>query len=242
MLVIHHPYFIPWSGYFSKLVFADKLILLDDVLFSKRHDIDRCTIVGMQSNPLYLNVPCGQNMKIPIKDVIIEDDGFVEKILMTIEHSYKCSKLFWETWEEIKNIISNSLVLGISLSDMNRNIIDGICNLLEIEIELINSSEYKCGTIDATERIIYFCNVVNDKKLLVGDGKGMGIHDIVKLRQNGIEIYQQKYYTEHPIYFQCRRQKAEFLRAMSIVDALLNIGIIETKKILSAVKPKKLEV
>lgn len=242
MFVIHHPYFLPWSGYFAKLVFADKLVILDDILFSKRHGLDRSTIVGMNCKPLYLNIPCGQNMSLPIKDVLFEDDGHVEKILKTIEYSYKCSKLFSECWDEIRRIILLSFKEEKSLSKINGCIIKSFCDMLDIKVDIYYSSDYNYEFQDATDRILFFSKMLNSKQLLVGDGKSLEKHNIEIIDNHCIEVYRQNFYSEHPVYFQCRRQKAEFLKAMSIVDALLNLGISETKKILLAVPPEKRRV
>ena len=81
---------------------------------------------------------------------------------------------------------------------------------------------------------------LHDKDLLLGDGKSLDVHDIDKLKNNNINIYQLRYFEHHPVYFQCRRQKAPFLKCMSIVDALLNVGKTEVKKLISSVEPIKI--
>ncbi|RYE59542.1 MAG: hypothetical protein EOP48_00565 [Sphingobacteriales bacterium] len=54
--VMHQPYFLPWMGYFSKLLYADKFIVLDDASFSKRKFIDRVQIINPSGELMWLGL------------------------------------------------------------------------------------------------------------------------------------------------------------------------------------------
>ena len=60
-VAIHQAYFIPWLGYFSKLAYSDIFVVLDNVLFRKRHYFDRTRIVNMHGEIRWLSLPVGQN-------------------------------------------------------------------------------------------------------------------------------------------------------------------------------------
>lgn len=238
MFVVHQPYFAPWLGYFAKLVYAPNFYLLDDVLFSKRHNIDKAVIVGMNSEPLSLNIPCGENLGKRINDIYVNDVDFISRILKSIEYSYKTSKLFKAEWKFVSGLFEHCMDESNRLDLIDFYIIKSICEYLELNTNFKFSSNYPCE--NRTDRIILASTLFQDKELLVGDGKSLDVHDLSLLKQNKISVYQLSYNTYHPVYFQCRRQKAPFLKSMSIVDALLNVGREEVIKLLKTVKPVKI--
>jgi hypothetical protein len=77
--VIHQPYFLPWMGYFSKLIYADKFIVLDNVEFSKRHFIDRVQVINSDGNLIWIGMNIGERYKIKCNEIIFDDIKRVEK-------------------------------------------------------------------------------------------------------------------------------------------------------------------
>ena len=104
---VHQPYFLPWMGFFSKLIYSDYYVVLDDVHFRKRHYLDRSKIINMKGEPEWVNVPVGENFGKKIKDVTIrkENLGYMKKIVRTIEYSYAKSEFYKSDWGELKELL-----------------------------------------------------------------------------------------------------------------------------------------
>lgn len=234
MFAVHHPYFLPWLGYFSKLEAVDNFIFLDNVRFSKRHYIDRTKIINMNAETAWVNIPIGENKDKNINEIFIQNIQFVDSILRTLEYSYKKNKTFNEVNSDLSGILKRTIVCGSVLSDIDIEIVSDISKLLNIRYSAYKASEI-VDNIDATSRIIEISKVLNDKELLIGDGKSLSVHDIEKIKQANIKIYVQPFYEKHPQYFQMYRRKVGFEKGLSIVDSLYSIGIEDTFKLLKSV-------
>ena len=195
----------------------------------------------MNSEPLSIHIPCGENLGKRINEVIINDDSFIDRILKSIEYSYKKSKLFSQEWEFVQSVFLNCMADGNSLDAIDIKIIREINSYLELPVKIyLSSFDHQSAVLKRTERIIAASEALCDKELLLGDGKSLEVHDLELLKKANIKIYRLNYFTEHPTYFQCRRQKAPFLKCMSVVDTLLNVGKEETIKLLSKVQPESI--
>ena len=234
---VHQPYFLPWMGFFSKLIYSDYYVVLDDVHFRKRHYLDRSKIINMKGEPEWVNVPVGENFGKKIKDVTIrkENLGYMKKIVRTIEYSYAKSEFYKSDWGELKELLLISSATSKNLVRLNVSIILGILDILGIKRpQIIYSSQFnmpqnKCPTL----RLIEISNLVNSN-LLFGDGSSIKVHDVEKLALNSVDLFVQNYFEIHPQYQQYRRSNLGFLPGLSVVDCLLNTGRVNTLELLSA--------
>lgn len=92
--VIHQPYFLPWMGYFSKLVYADKFIVLDNVNFTKGSFIDRTQIVGPNGDLIWLTMPVGQQFKKHCNEIHFSNVEIVENMVKTLYSIYSKARYF----------------------------------------------------------------------------------------------------------------------------------------------------
>lgn len=229
-IVIHHPYFLPWIGYFSKLVYADKFVVFDDVLFSKRHYIDRTKYLNTNGNEAWLSLKTGENFGAKITDIKIKDEIISQNINETIRHSYRKARCFEEVWPFINTCISSNIVRDRFLVDLDINIITDILCYLGIDLpEIIKTSSFEPST-NPTDRIIQVYRQVDADGLIIGNGKTAIAHDLDYLRQKGLQIYCQDFYEAHPQYRQIRTSK--FIKGLSIIDILFNEGRIFTRNVL----------
>lgn len=241
-IVIHQSYFLPWLGYFSKLCYADKFILLDDSKFSKGGYQDRTKYVATDGIVRWLSIPIGQNFETPSNKIEIKDKSFTTKLIKTIEHSYARADFYLKNWPDLKEILTASIYSCVNLVDLNRKIIEGLLKYLSIpKPEIYLSSEIAIETKNK-ESIIELCKAVGGDNLIVGDGSSLQIHDLKKIEKNGIKVFIQSYYKNHPIYKQMRRKKAGFAKGLSIIDCILNIGKENTLLLLLEEKNKPTEL
>lgn len=233
-IVIHQPNFLPWLGYFAKLIYAQKLIVLDNVSFSKRKHIDRVQIINSEGELLWIGFPIGKNYKTPCNKIYFNNQKVLNNIIKTLYSSYSRAKYFKPNIEFIENILSNCLFISTTLSEIDIYIVQQLLFLLEIESpEIIRSSQFLESTfMEPTNRIIYLCEKTNSKNLIVGSKEATEVHQVNKLEKYGVNILLQDYYNNHPTYFQTRRTRLGFAKGLSIVDSIFNIGIEETKNLL----------
>lgn len=241
-IVIHQPNFLPWLGYFAKLVYAEKLIVLDNVMFSKRKHIDRVEIINSSGNTSWIGLPIGENYKTPCNKIYFDDRAHIDKIIKTIHSSYSKARYFKTNIDSIENILISSISNSNLLSEIDIYITIGLMDILELnKPSIIRSSQYvESAFLKPTDRLIYLCEKVNSSKLIVGSTEATEIHEVKKLNKYGINILLQDYLNNHPTYYQTRRSRIGFAKGLSIIDCIFNIGINKTKELLN-LKPIKYE-
>jgi len=230
--VLHQPYFLPWLGYFSKLAHTDIYLVLDNVNFTKGSYIDRTRVISSQGNIIWIGVNCGQNYNKKCNDIYINDNFNLKKLIKTIRYSYSKARYFKSLITSIEEILYESINKPLKLSESNIRIVIRLMKLLNLKIPRIEFSSSYEYIDDATDRIIYLCEKVGSNQIILGSGGSLDIHDIDKIVTNGIDIFFQDYFNNHPTYYQTRRQQLNFEKGLSILDCLFNEGIDYTKSIL----------
>lgn len=230
--VIHQPYFLPWMGYFSKLVYAEKFVVLDNVNFSKRHFIDRVQVINAEGEPIWLGMNIGEQYKVKCNEIQFNDKGRVENFIKTFYSAYSKARHFKDTINQIEKIIDSSFSQTIRITEINLLLITKIIELLDLKMpEIILASQFDYIE-DATERVITLMNIINCDTLITGSGGSLDKHDTSKISEEGISIYLQDYFNLHPTYYQTRRTKLGFAKGLSIVDCIFNEGFQKTKELL----------
>lgn len=234
-IVIHQPNFLPWLGYFAKLVYADKLVVLDNVYFSKRKHIDRVQIINTQGEVIWIGLPVGNKYKTPCNKIFFDDKKVIQKIVKTLYSSYSKARFFKENISQIENILLESIDKSDILSEIDIYISTKLIELLNIKPpEIIRSSDFVESTfLETTERLIYLCEKLKTTNIIVGSTEATEKHDVKKLNKFGINILIQDYLNNHPTYYQTRRTQLDFAKGLSIVDCVFNIGTEETKYLLN---------
>lgn len=230
--VIHQPYFIPWMGYFAKLVYADKFIVLDNVNFSKRHFIDRVQVINANGELIWIALNIGEKYKVKCNEITFIDHKRILTIIKTFHSAYTKARHFKENIDKIETILTNSFNATNKITEINLRIIIELMKMLEIKLpEIILASHYD-EIEDATDRVISLMKLTSCDTLITGSGGSLNKHDSDKIVSNGIDIYLQDYFNLHPNYYQTRRTKLGFAKGLSIVDCIFNEGIQNTKSLL----------
>jgi len=239
--VIHQPYFLPWLGYFAKLVYADKFIVLDNVYFSKRKYIDRVKIINAQGKEMWIGLPIGENLNTPCNKIQFSDKNAINKIIKNFRASYSKARHFKNNIAQIESILNACFDKSDLLSEVNLNIIREIMRLLDLKIpEIILSSQFE-EVNNATERVIMLCKATKCNVLISG-ADGLEAHDLNKIENNGISVSLQDYFKEHPIYYQTRRRDLGFAKGLSVVDCIFNEGTEMTKQFIMDIKHKPIQI
>lgn len=104
VVTIHQPYFMPWLGFFDKMVKSDIFVILDNVQFEKNTFLNRNKI-KTSNGSLWLTVPAKGHLDQTIKEVEIDDSKkWRNDHLKTIYLNYKKAKNFDKIYPKLEKI------------------------------------------------------------------------------------------------------------------------------------------
>jgi hypothetical protein len=121
----NQPAFVPWGGFFARLMSSDKMVLLDDTILARGFTyVNRNRIKGPEGE-VWMTVPLKRKGRGPqkIKDLeIYEKERWAKKFLLTLKHYYGKSIYFEPFFGEISTAVENSgenfLPLTLALLDI----------------------------------------------------------------------------------------------------------------------------
>ena len=241
-IVIHRPYFMPWLGYFAKLVYADVFVVMDDVFFTKRHYIDRVQIINAQGELMWLSLKTGENYNIRCDQINLSKSFCVDDIIKTLAHSYSKARYYKTYSGVIKSIMEEAYTYSDKLVGYDIKIIELLLKMLSLPLPQIYYGSSFMYTDNPTERLIILCKETSCSKIIMGSGGSIEIHDREKLKEEGISVLYQDFYGNHPSYYQTRRQRIGFAKGLSIIDCIFNEGVDFTRQLLLNEKYKPYEL
>ena len=97
LLSAHQPCYLPWLGFWNKVLRSDIFVILDDVQFEKGSYINRTKIKTAQGEH-WLTIPVPRySYKKNISEIEIKDMSWVMNHYDTILHNYKKAECFTES-------------------------------------------------------------------------------------------------------------------------------------------------
>ena len=128
IVAIHQPNYLPWLGYFYKIIHCDLFVFLDNVLHSKSGYTHRNRI-KTKEGPRWVSVPLSTK-EIRINDVLISNDrNWRSKHRNLIINAYGGAPYFEKYNPYFEHVYSSNWE---KLADLNENLIKTICELLVI--------------------------------------------------------------------------------------------------------------
>ena len=216
IITAHQPLYLPWLGFFDKIIKSDVLCILDEVQFSDGDFIHRNKIRS-NTGPFWITLPIDKknHLQKKISEIEITQHDWYLAHLDYVAAFYKNSTHFDEIYPLIYNILEKTNTLN--LAQNNTSIIRELMKLLGIKTEVILLSEL--GIISRKNQLILdICKHLNATKYISGI-RGKDYLDVESFRALNVEIQLQEYLP--PIY----KQKFEpFIPGLSIIDLLLNEG------------------
>jgi len=214
---IHQPNFLPWLGFFYKIIKSDVFIFLDDVQYVKRSFISRNKI-KTQSGEQYIRLPIHQKGKYKqsILDCkLCEKKQSVDKLVKVIQANYGKSKYFGDHFESFEAVLNEETH---DLVDVNISLVMWVLKIIEVSVDIKRSSELEGVYGISTERLISICKSVEADSYLSGFG-GNNYQDKDMFDDSGVELVITDF--EHPVYSQLW---GEFIPNLSIIDLIFNYG------------------
>ena len=215
---IHQPNFLPWVGYFDKILKSDVFIFLDDVQVPKKggswSNRSRILIGG---RPQWITAPISRGSGLQrLNEVEVNVINWQEKIEETIRMAYRRAPYFDETMSVLIEAFSFETR---RLSDWNRNAIQIILKHLGKplpEIRLSSSLGVQSGS---TQRLCELVESVGGTIYLSGNGS-LGYLDEGFFEKRNIALnFQEFKQTAYP-----QLNTVEAHPGLSIVDALMMNG------------------
>lgn len=217
IVACHQPNYLPWTGYFYKIMKSDVFVAMDSVQFPRgRSWVNRNRIKTDKGNS-WLTVPVqkkGKGLQ-NIRDVLISNEhNWKKKHLLSLFHCYKKAPYFNEYIPFFEDIYKKDWEKLLSL---NLCLLKFIIKELDIDKKII-----LCSEIDAqgkgTDLILDICKKVNGVVYLSGYG-GRKYIDKDRLEKNGIRLEIHNF--KSPVYPQLF---GDYISNLSIVDILFNCG------------------
>jgi hypothetical protein len=224
-VVIHQPDFLPYLGFFHRLLNTDLLVILDDVQFTRRgwHHRDKIkTLNGEKWLTLSIKK---SSIDTNINNIHLFEDNWKNSHLNLIKQNYKKAPYFNEIFPFIKDLYSQDFNKMI---EFNLYSIKMLLKLFNINIKIDYSSNYNIQT-KSNELIVDLLKKVDATHYLSGLG-AKDYYNPAPYNDSNIEVIWQNF--KHPIYEQIN---GEFISYLSSIDILFNCGIKESRKILRSI-------
>lgn len=216
VLVAHQPAYLPWGGYFSRLLErVDTLVLLDHVQYAERGWQNRNRVRSVAGgDPVRLTVPVHHRFGQRLRDVeIANEEPWARRHWRTLQQNYARAR-FWSAYADgLERIYEQH---WSHLSVLNETLIRFLLDALGLPIQLLRSSELSPAG-HQTAMLVDLCRTTGARFLRVGTGAGSYL-DQALLREHGITVETASYTS--PRY----GRGPGWAPALSVIDLLLHEG------------------
>ncbi len=223
IVAIHQPQYLPWLGYFDKILTADAFCFLDNVQFKKNEWQNRNRIKTSQGWQ-WLSVPVTYRFPQKISEVGINNRvDWRRKHMQALISSYGKAPFFQGCIGVFEAVYARDWQM---LYELNICLVEEILKLAGIENKMLLKSSDLNLCEDPTLRLIDICRAAGGDTYLSGRD-GAKYMDLKQFEQNGIRVIFQDF--QHPEYSQLF---GDFQANLSIVDLLFNCGPESLKKVI----------
>lgn len=224
---IMQPAFLPWLGYFNRIVHSDLHIVLDHVQIDKssKTNFANRNKIRTREGWIWLTVPIvrrGQTGNLALNRIrIAEDTDWIRKTWASIQHNYAGAKHFKRYSAPFEATFHQAWT---HLADLNARLTEDFLRSFEIKVKTRLSSEMNVEG-DKDDLILNLVKSAGATRYISGPF-GRGYLDLDKFARAGIEVVFHDY--AHPHYAQAF---PGFEPCMSAIDLLFNCGP-DSRKIL----------
>jgi len=226
------PYFFPYAGYFSLIIHSDIFIVMDDVQYIRRGWMHRNRILNPVKGYNYIHTGI---IKAPvetkIRDIRLKKDGKWEERFRNQLLIYQNRAPYYD-WVHsfVEPFLSGNYEY---LVELNQDIIQAVCNALDIKTQIMRQSELKefsCEGKEPDDWGLYMTKHLGGNIYLNPPG-GKQIYSKEKYKKHHIELKFIE--NQLPEYDQ---GKEKFVKGLSILDLFMFNTKEEVKKLLNAYK------
>ena len=226
-IAIMQPTFLPWLGYLNLMATVDTFVFLDDVQISPKSFMTRNRIPKRGNSFHWLAIREIKNLKIEdrfLNNTQITDIPEPIKLISEgIENSYEESKYR----ELFIDKLHSELSASHSIADINIGLIEFLLDALDINVNTIRSSRLNAKG-SKSEKVLNILNNFDWTSYVAVPGAVAYMREdpLWQGLESKLEIYNYE-----PIPYKQSNSK-EFIPFMSSVDALLELGAEEARKVM----------
>lgn len=218
-VAIHQPLYLPWIGYFYKMVRSEIFVFWDTAQMMRGRGWGNRNTIKTANGPCRISVPIkrkSRGMQVH-REVEIAGDDWRKKHLGSLQHAYGKAPFFQDYFGLFEDHLGRTWT---HLDDLNMALARALCQTIGIECELRLASELGGDeeAAEATERLIRLTRRAGGDVYLSGFG-GQDYMDMARFASAGVGV--EIYDFVHPTY---RQLWGGFLPKMSIIDLLFNEG------------------
>ncbi|MFF3665498.1 WbqC family protein [Microtetraspora malaysiensis] len=214
VLVSHQPAYLPWCGYFSRLLDVGTLLVLDHVQFSERGRQHRNLIWG-PDGPLRLTVPVRRRFGQQLHDVGIDSSQpWAAKHWRAITQTYQAAPFWGRYADGLADLYARPWT---HLLPLTTALTGFLLEAFNMPVQLVSSATLAPAGAK-TSMLIDLCRKTGTSVLRVGSG-AVRYLDAAALSDAEISVEVATY--SNPPYPQ---RRPPFLPNLSALDLLLNRG------------------
>lgn len=212
-LGIMQPYFFPYLGYWQLINAVDKYVVYDDVTYIKGGWINRNNILLNNSSHLItLSLVNSSSFKNINEIEITRDSIKLEKLLKTIKVAYMKAPHY----KEIMPIIEKLVRTNTNIANLNFNSIIEINKYLNIQTEILLSSQIKKDNkLKAQDKVIHINEILGADTYYNAIG-GQTLYSKEIFKEKGINLRLLKMNE-----LRYKQFNNEFVPNLSIIDVLM---------------------
>ncbi|MGZ5038723.1 MAG: WbqC family protein [Usitatibacter sp.] len=223
LVAIHQPNFVPWLGYFDRMIKADLFVLLDHVQFERRNYQNRC-MIRLEDEAKWLTVPVVQlSQKERIIDKRVDNPAdaggsrwWGPNHFLTLRYAYRKSPYFELYAPRLREILE---ARWEKLVDLNLATLEFVREALDIDTPMVRSSTLPVEG-QKSALLLDVCRKTGASAFLGGMGGSREYLDKDAFAAAGMGTVWQEF--SHPVYAQ--GASAPFMKGLSVLDLLFNCG------------------
>jgi len=230
LVAIHQPTFLPWLGFFHKLIHSDVFVVLDDVQIQKTGSswVNRTQILAA-GKPRWLTIPINRPSGVQQIQLttILEDGVWKRSHRGRLHEAYRRAPHYKVLSDFLDGLYANR---SSSLLEFNLSAIHAVLDLLELSDarKLVMASSYAVDS-QGTDRLIGLVKRVGGDSYLCGSGSAGYLEPRV-FEEESVKLVWQKFAEVN----RSQLGTANFVAGLSIIDALLTLGPIKTRGLLES--------
>lgn len=210
--------YIPWIGYFDVISKVDEFILFDSAQFTRRDWRNRNKIYTSRGLE-WLTVPVVSKGKFTqtIYDTTVSDLSWGISHWSKLYETYRKSSFYSDMSKHFEEFYLENKEK--SLSKINYNLIQTVCDILEINTKISFCQSYQYTEGCATTRLMQICKSAGADTYLSGPA-AKDYFDIELATRENIAVEWMHY----PKYKSYKQLYNPFEIGVSVLDLLFNVG------------------
>ncbi len=223
-LAIMQPYFFPYIGYFQLINAVDKLVIYDNIKYTKKGWINRNRYL-QNGKDADFTIPLKKDSDyLDVRDRVLSVEFNKTKLLNKIKEAYRKAPYFKQAFSFFERILLNN---ETNLFNYIFFSIKEICKELEVKTKFIVSSDIKIDySLKSQDKVLAICLELKTSTYINPIG-GVELYDKEVFKQNNIDLFFLK--TGDIKYNQFNH---DYVQNLSILDVMMFNSIEQIKEYL----------